>query len=99
MFVVVDRRAKVVRVSGLTVNEACWLGYRFAQYNPDLLAKGKRWYVVAFDVIPDKYSRAETYDIDVDWSRAAYRIAEIVKDAPMPLHDCPSCDCKPGCCR
>lgn len=100
MFAVVDRKEQVVRVSGLTITEASWLGYRFAQYNPNLVSKGSsKWYVVAFDVIPEKYSRAETYDVPASWNTAAYRVAEIIKNPPPPVHDCPGCECRRECCK
>ncbi len=103
MFVVVDRGSHVVRVSGIGANAACWLGYRFAQHNPDLVGRDFRWYVVAFDAfVPEEYSRAETYEVDGNWSSIAYSIANIIRTPPpppSPVHDCPRCDCKPGCCR
>ncbi|KKK53424.1 hypothetical protein LCGC14_3094950 [marine sediment metagenome] len=100
MFVVVDRKDQVVRVSGLTVTEASWLGYRFVQYNPSWAGRGRHgWCVVAFDMVPTKYSRAETYDISSDWSTAALRVAEIIKNPPPPVHDCPNCKCTPEHCK
>ena len=100
MFVVVDRKTRCVRVSGLTVTEASWLGYRFVQCNPSLTDKEpNRWYVVAFDTVPERYSRAETYDFYATWDTAAYRVAEIIKNPPQPVHTCPNCKCKPDCCK
>ena len=101
MFVVVNRKERVVRVSGLTVTEAGWLGYRFAQDNPGLVGSGRnKWCVVVFEEIPAKYSRAEFYDIPASWNTAATRVADIIKNPPTsPVHTCPDCRCKPGCCK
>jgi choline dehydrogenase-like flavoprotein len=98
MFVVVARKGKVVRVSGLTVNEACWLGYKFARDCPVLVAEG--WIVVAFDAVATHYSRAETYNVPGDWFQSARELKKILKNPPsIPIHACPDCKCKIECCK
>ncbi|KKK74257.1 hypothetical protein LCGC14_2885580 [marine sediment metagenome] len=99
MFVVVDRKGQTVRVEGLTANEAGWLGYKFVKDFPHLVDRDTKWYVVVFDAVPDRYSRAETYNVAADWHTAARRVAEIIKTPPPPAHTCPDCKCKPECCK
>lgn len=100
MFIVVDRKDRNVRVEGLTTNEACWLGLKFARDNPDLVRTG-RWLVVAFDTIEERYNQEETYTLSVDWCNAAMRVAEIIRNPPPlpPVHPCPDCRCGPDCCK
>ena len=100
MFVVVDREERVIRVSGLTANEAGWLGYKFVKDNPGLVStRGTNWYVIVLDDVPDWYSRAESYEIRTSWNTAAFRLAEIIKNPPIPVHTCPDCKCKPEGCK
>ena len=99
MFVVVDRKLQVVRVSGLTVNEAGWLGYKFVKDCNALAWEGKGWYVVAFDAIPSRYGREETYNVEAIWDTAANKVAEIIRNPPSPVHTCPDCKCNPNCCK
>ncbi|KKM78758.1 hypothetical protein LCGC14_1356620, partial [marine sediment metagenome] len=84
MLVVVDRKLRVVRVSGLTVQEAGWLGYKFTKEYPSLVKDGKEhgWYVIAFDSMPDRYDRTETYNIEASWNTASYKIPRIIENPP-----------------
>lgn len=101
MFVVVDRKAKIVRVSGLTVNEAGWLGYYFVKNFPDLARPSslRGWCVVSFDDIPAWYDRRETYDVKAAWGSAASKVAGIINTPAPPVHPCPDCKCGPECCK
>ncbi len=98
MFVTVDRKTKVVRVEGLTVNEACWLGYKFAKDNRTLTSEGRGWCVVAFDTRAEVPITGEIYNIPASWSSASYRISDIIKNppSPSPVHTCPDCKCNAG---
>ncbi len=101
MFVVVARKGKVIRVSGLTVNAACWLGFKFARDNPDLIGKKGPWIIVAFEAVPEQYSRDETYRISSNWFRGAREVAKIIENppSPVPVHTCSDCNCKPERCK
>lgn len=95
MRILVDRRQKTVRVSGLTVNEACWLGHKFSR---ELVKES--WDVVCFDDIPERYNKnAEKYEINTTWDTSALKIENIIHNPPS-VHDCPGCECiKEECCK
>ncbi len=92
MLVVVDRVYKVVRVEGLTHNEACWTGFYFARDYPSLVKD--KWFVVCFNTIEEKFSQDEQYNIKSIWNNSARHIADIINNPPLPsIHDCPGCEC------
>ena len=103
MKIYIDRKMHRVRVEGLTVNEACWLGYTFVKDYPALAEK---WGVTAYsDSFPlkSRHKQVECHEIASFWGSNAYKIADLIKAGPPPppppKHHCPNGECKTACCH
>ena len=98
---IVKRSDKTVGVETTSVFDACTLGFRFAANHPELVEAG--WAVYCKPHRGDGEDGGETYHTAfVGGTHRAQDIANRINNPPPPpppVHDCPKCNCKPGCCR
>ena len=104
MKVIIDRGQRIVWITDVPARWACWAGYYFAANEPELVGAHPWWHIYTYEEgdkqpVP-KGSHLEQYNVLADNSCAG-KIASLVKNPPLPIpiHDCPSCRCEPGCCQ
>ena len=97
---IIKRDPREVGAEVDNIFSACELGYYFASDFPELVKAG--WKVHCKAHREDGEDGGETYHVDLGSGMFRARdIAEHINNPPriVPIHDCPKCDCKPGCCR